>query len=190
MNLDQTAPKKVWSGFTLFTMKTYKVHQQMREQTTVVVNSGIWVNPYLVLKIVVCIQMCSIALLQWNQTLWILIRLLLRKQSDQDSYCLQWRLHKISRWEQMWIVVKTVICRIYSKHLVLLFSWKQALWSGSILFTVKTAKVNQQTRKDKTLFWVTGKQLRFVLLFFRSNSVLSSITRWQTYIIEKIKIVK
>ena len=39
----------------------------------------------------------------WKQTLWTLIRLLLKEQSDLDEYCLQYRLPKnISRWESRW----------------------------------------------------------------------------------------
>ena len=39
MNLDQTALKRaVWSGFIFFAIKPFKVHKQMVEQTTAVLN--------------------------------------------------------------------------------------------------------------------------------------------------------
>ena len=53
-------------------------------------------------------------LLPWKQTLWTLIRLLLREQSDLGSYCLQYWLPKYTRrWENrrylLWMAGKGLL---------------------------------------------------------------------------------
>ena len=64
-------------------------------------------------------------LLSWQQTIWTLIRLLLREQSDLGPYCLEHTLLKnIKRWESRgqlsWMVGKGWSCSSYHVFVITL----------------------------------------------------------------------
>ena len=79
---------------------------------------------------------CFQKLLLWKQTLWTLIGLLQREQSDLGPYCLQYRLSRyISRWESRWPffvngrnwLMQFLLCRPWDQSTEVSL-WQQFSW--------------------------------------------------------------
>ena len=84
---------------------------------------------YKLIKDLQYIQMHFKMLLQWKQTLWTLIKLLLREQSNLGPYGLQYRLPKYnSRWESRWHLLSVANHgKTVQYYFVCLFVWFDSL---------------------------------------------------------------